>query len=270
MKRRGFTLIELLISIAIIGVLVGLLVPALRQSRAAARQTVCLANQHQLIIGWTAYANDYTDHAMPLAYTSVLDTHSTDRIYWWGSIDISAIEVNHDRGFIAPYLGAQLARKSVFECPSQTWGTYSTQGVQGVPTSTYGYNGYYLTPRYTPGWSSSIRKRPWRRLYEILLPNELFVFADTLLPGNPPSNTALLDPPLLWNASGWNLNQSPTTAFRHARSKAGLGEAATARADGSIKSVRAKVEWLTQPDQSIGSVGTTNAPHYVPDAADWR
>jgi len=27
---------------------------------------------------------------------------------------------------------------------------------------------------------------------------------------------------------------------------------------------------LTSPVAAIGSVGTTNAPHYVPDAAEWR
>lgn len=270
MTRRGFTIIELLVTIAIIAVLVGLLVPVLRQSRAATRGVVCLANQHQLIVGWAAYANDYTDHAMPLAYSSFADTHSLDRIFWWGSINAAATEVNYDRGFISPYLGAVLARKSVFECPSQPWGTYNTQGVIGAPTSTFGYNGYYLSPRYTPGWGSTIRKRPWRRLYEILLPNELFVFADSLLAGDPPLNTALLDPPLLWNGSGWDINEYPTTAFRHSRSKAGLGETNTARADGSVKSERAREEWLTQPELGIGSVGTTNAPHYVPDAASWR
>lgn len=261
---------ELLVCIAIIAVLVGLLVPVLRQSRAAARGAVCLSNQHQLIVGWTAYANDYKDRAMPLAYWSLADVGSGGSVYWWGSIAASGLEVNHDRGFISPYLGAELARKSVFECPAQPWGTYSTQGVVGAPTSTYGYNGYYLTPSRTPGWASNISRRPWRRLYELTLPSELFVFADSLLGTTMPRNTALLDPPELWNGSGWDANSYPTTSFRHSRGRGGLGETIAARADGSVKRQMAETQWLTQPEQGVGSVGRTNAPHYVPDAADWR
>ena len=55
--RRGFTLVELLVVISIIGVLVGLLLPAVQSARAAGRRTQCQNNMRNVAMGILGYAN---------------------------------------------------------------------------------------------------------------------------------------------------------------------------------------------------------------------
>lgn len=270
MNRRGFTLIELLVVIGVIALLLSLLLPGLRGAREAGRTTACLSNQRQLGIGWAAYANDYKERVMPLAYWEESDIGGGPVVYWWGAGGEPGVDVDHARGFLAPYVGVVLSARSVYECPAQAWGSYRAQGGANGPTSTYGYNGYYLSPSKTPGWGGTIGRRAWKRMHEIERPESLLIFADTMLAMSPVRNCALLDPPLLWDGTSWSTNPSPTTSFRHERGRNGIGVSAGARADGGVRGVRAKPEWLTHPTASIGSVGVANDPHYVPDAASWR
>ena len=54
-NRLAFTLVELLVVIAIIGILVGLLFPALQAVRQSARKTYCSANMRQVILATLTY-----------------------------------------------------------------------------------------------------------------------------------------------------------------------------------------------------------------------
>ncbi|MHB8997573.1 MAG: prepilin-type N-terminal cleavage/methylation domain-containing protein [Armatimonadota bacterium] len=59
--RKGFTLIELLVVIAIIAILAAILFPVFAKAREKARQSSCLSNVKQIMIGALAYAQDYDE-----------------------------------------------------------------------------------------------------------------------------------------------------------------------------------------------------------------
>ena len=54
----GFTLVELLVVIAVIGVLIALLLPAIGRSKEQARRTICRQNERQIVMAELMYARE--------------------------------------------------------------------------------------------------------------------------------------------------------------------------------------------------------------------
>ncbi|MEZ6318073.1 MAG: prepilin-type N-terminal cleavage/methylation domain-containing protein [Phycisphaerales bacterium] len=260
-RRDAFTIVELLVVIAIIALLISILLPALGRARESARTAVCMAKQRQIGIAWAAYANEHDGRAAPFQESG----NAGAMIYWWGAENGATGRVDFDSSPLSPYFEADTGESSPLECPSQPASSFAPQGQLGNAfSSTYGYNAYYLVPGQWVGNASL--GRPWRRLETIDRPSDLFVFGDTMLVlAGELKNSALLDPPQTFRRRrGWRDNDSPTTSFRHA------GSTVTAQADGSVGTTLGRPEWMRLPEASLGSVGTTNGPHYVPDWEDWK
>ena len=79
---RAFTLIELLVVIAILVVLMGILLPALGNSRRTARQAVCLSNLRQWAAATRIYADTY-DGYLPRRGQGVNPTQQITRPTDW-------------------------------------------------------------------------------------------------------------------------------------------------------------------------------------------
>ena len=75
-SHSGFTLLELLISLLIIGILAGVVIPAITHARELARSATCKSNLRQMIIAAHAYASE-NDDTFPPAYTRNYATQNT-------------------------------------------------------------------------------------------------------------------------------------------------------------------------------------------------
>lgn len=86
---RAFTLVELLATIAIVGLLIGLLLPAVQSAREAARRTVCANNLRQCglatLTRLEARGGFPYCHGIPGSNPSIPDmTDLRDRLFGWG------------------------------------------------------------------------------------------------------------------------------------------------------------------------------------------
>lgn len=149
--RHGFTMVELLTVIAILGMLVGILLPALQSARETARRSNCGSNMRQLALATLAYEG--THRKLP---PSMLHTPGTvfagnngswgihGRILPYIEEASAAVKVNLEAAWDQPpnsTSGVPTTRISVFVCPSEPYDTVRTKsGLPFVYPHNYGFN----------------------------------------------------------------------------------------------------------------------------------
>ncbi|PYK57467.1 MAG: hypothetical protein DME21_17225 [Verrucomicrobia bacterium] len=129
--EKGFTLIELLVVIAILGILAGLLIPAVSYGKFKARVTTCTNNYRQLALAAAMYAGDDSKGGLP---SFQLPTDSTQlvnfrNLYPW-LIGLPMLKAMETHG---------IAQPQMWYCPLQnSWQESSTtfQAKFGRPMAT--------------------------------------------------------------------------------------------------------------------------------------
>jgi prepilin-type N-terminal cleavage/methylation domain-containing protein/prepilin-type processing-associated H-X9-DG protein len=153
----GFTLVELLVAIAILGILVSLLLPAVQAAREAARRMSCTSNLRQIGVGLLSYHNSHRSFP-PGGVELRLSWHdTTKRQFAWSAFLLPFIEqknvydqIDFGRAFDAPENARAAAYVlPVYVCPSVPRASLTSEG-RGVCD----YGGLYgeriLSPNNPP------------------------------------------------------------------------------------------------------------------------
>jgi prepilin-type processing-associated H-X9-DG protein len=162
-RRRGFSLVDLLIVVSMIGVLVGLLLPALQSGREAARRTNCASNLRQLGIALHLFVSanhgklpprkvDNDDRIADSIANPYNNPYRGKSRYWFGEVDenqpVPTDQLSFGNGTLTPFVEGNVR---VFQCPN--FGPSAVQPLRfGSMATGFDYNAT-LAPGTTYTWS---------------------------------------------------------------------------------------------------------------------
>jgi prepilin-type processing-associated H-X9-DG protein/prepilin-type N-terminal cleavage/methylation domain-containing protein len=135
----AFTLIELLVVIAVIGILAGLLLPALSKAKAKAQNVACLNNLKQLQLCWLMYAHDNHDTLAPNNYVYNVDTGGPLLLslsWCLGNTRTDVTTSNIEHGLLFPYNRST----AIYRCPTDRSSVETPDGVKLPQHRTRSYN----------------------------------------------------------------------------------------------------------------------------------
>ncbi len=133
-RRPAFTLIELLVVVAVIGVLIGILLPVLGTAKRKARDAACLSNHRQFGVALGLYFIDYDNFPVAVSDPQSIfymygNTSSWAGVDWFGD-DRTGLSVwLLQQRPVNKYLqndNNEFARSEVFMCPNDDSMRYTT------------------------------------------------------------------------------------------------------------------------------------------------
>jgi len=128
-----FTLLELLIVVAIIMILAGLLLPALRTAKELSKRTVCAGNLRQCGFALHSYSSDSDNYLMPYELSKY---GYTANLSYWGPFLCAYAYL--------PSLNLRLSGMNILRCPSlPITGTVGDSAYNLIKT--YGLRGTYTS-----------------------------------------------------------------------------------------------------------------------------
>lgn len=172
LNRDGLTLVEVLVVIGIIAVLVALLLPAVSQARARARNIQCVGNLHELGVGLQNFlANNH-------GYISMFAREGDDYPgNWPWQLETAGL------GIAKP--ASNYFEIGVWRCPSAHFGDWTTRVTPGFVPEYYAYNKFGLGGSETNSLGLGGQYEPETGVYvrtteaEVIAPGDMMAIGDS-------------------------------------------------------------------------------------------
>lgn len=138
-RANGFTLIELLVVIAIIGILAGMLLPALAKAKTKTQGASCMNNTKQLMLAWRLYADENNDVAPRVSNANWRapggNLASWQQQWCGGTMNPAAPTATNPVPITSATLFPYVQNVAVYRCPSDRSQAFGVPRVRSVAAS---------------------------------------------------------------------------------------------------------------------------------------